>query len=196
MSYSVPKTAKVNEFALAESPDDRDLLIAKLKSENDELRGGGKNTKAGREFELRVLEWFLAEFPGIDFHHQFPCGETPIGTHRRVDIAAVEAGRILVAIECKFQDNMGTTDDKILGAVEDLEKLRASSNNSIGILLLWQGKGWKNPGRTFGPHNCAFEFAPDDTRLHRILRDEFCLAAGKHGLLTPLQQRGLEFSND
>ncbi len=49
-------------------------------------------------------------------------GKSVIGKSRKVDIMVVR-GAIVLAIECKYQSTQGTTDQKFLYALQDLQAL-------------------------------------------------------------------------
>ena len=67
-------------------------------------------------------------------------GKTIIGKARKVDVFVVRAGdQRALAIECKYQGTKGTTDEKILYALEDLGAMW------IPGCLAYAGTGW-SPG--------------------------------------------------
>jgi len=74
---------------------------------------------------------------GILVYTEVSLGKTIIGKDRRVDVFIHhESERLALAIECKFQDVQGTTDEKIPYALKDLEATRVPG------CLAYAGKGW------------------------------------------------------
>ncbi len=66
-------------------------------------------------------------------------GKTIIGKNRRLDILIVEEhSRIAMGLECKYQDTIGTADEKIPYALSDLQHL------DMPVCLVYAGKGWSS----------------------------------------------------
>ena len=64
-------------------------------------------------------------------------GKTVIGKDRYIDVFVIRPDdRKAIAIECKYQDSMGTVDEKIPYALQDLEALWVPG------CLVYAGKGW------------------------------------------------------
>ena len=60
---------------------------------------------------------------GLKVYREVQIGKSIIGKDRCVDVFLVSDGGKAFAIECKFQDSQGTTDEKIPYALEDLRAL-------------------------------------------------------------------------
>lgn len=61
---------------------------------------------------------------GLVVYTEITLGKTIIGKDRKIDVFVVHSkDQQALAIECKFQDVQGTTDEKIPYALEDLEAL-------------------------------------------------------------------------
>jgi len=73
---------------------------------------------------------------GLVVYTEVSFGRSIIGKNRRIDVFVVRESRIALAIECKYQDVQGTTDEKIPYAIQDLEALR------IPGCLCYAGEGW------------------------------------------------------
>lgn len=72
---------------------------------------------------------------GLAVYTEVPLGKSIIGKNRKVDVLVVKS-HVALAIECKYQDVPGTTDEKIPYALQDLEALR------IAGCLAYAGPGW------------------------------------------------------
>jgi hypothetical protein len=96
----------------------------------------------GRQYADRIAAYLVKNYAdrGIDVYREVPLGKTIIGKDRRVDIFVLHRATCrALAIECKFQDSQGTTDEKIPYALEDLVALR------IPACLVYAGEGF-SPG--------------------------------------------------
>lgn len=86
-----------------------------------------------------VAEYILANFGrrALVVYTEVPLGKTIIGKNRQVDILVLrESDQRALAIECKYQQVVGTTDEKIPYALLDLEALW------IPGCLAYAGEGW------------------------------------------------------
>jgi hypothetical protein len=93
----------------------------------------------GHEYRDLIAGYILASFgdAGIDVYTEVALGKTIIGKDRKVDVFAVERGGArAIAVECKYQDVQGTTDEKIPYALGDLEAMRVPG------CLVYAGEGW------------------------------------------------------
>jgi hypothetical protein len=101
----------------------------------------------GHEYKQLVARYVAAAYGarGVDLYDEVTVGTSILGKPRRIDVLAVERGerRRALAIECKYQDSLGTADEKIPYALRDLEALRmpavvvyAGSGFSEGVLYL------------------------------------------------------------
>jgi hypothetical protein len=74
---------------------------------------------------------------GLVVYIEISLGKTVIGKDRYIDVFVVRPDdRKAVAIECKYQDSLGTVDEKIPYALLDLEALWVPG------CLVYAGKGW------------------------------------------------------
>jgi hypothetical protein len=74
---------------------------------------------------------------GLVVYVEISLGKTVIGKDRYIDVFVVRPeDRKAVAIECKYQDSLGTVDEKIPYALLDLEALWVPG------CLVYAGKGW------------------------------------------------------
>jgi hypothetical protein len=74
---------------------------------------------------------------GLVVYVEISLGKTVIGKDRYIDIFVVRPDdRKAIAIECKYQDSLGTVDEKIPYALLDLDALWVPG------CLVYAGKGW------------------------------------------------------
>jgi hypothetical protein len=74
---------------------------------------------------------------GVKVYREVRVGKTLTGRGRRVDIFVLEPGtRTALAIECKYQGSVGTVDEKIPFALQDLERM------SIPVCIAYAGDGF------------------------------------------------------
>ena len=74
---------------------------------------------------------------GIVVYTEVALGKTIIGKNRKLDIFALRhSDQRALGLECKYQDSLGTTDEKIPYALLDLEALW------IPGCLVYAGKAW------------------------------------------------------
>ena len=93
----------------------------------------------GNDYRDRIAAYVLAGFGehGVVVYTEVHLGKTIIGKDRKVDVFVVrQHDQRAVALECKFQDSQGTTDEKIPYALADLEAL------SVPGYLVYAGEGW------------------------------------------------------
>jgi hypothetical protein len=115
----------------------------------------------GAQYAERIASYLVRNFGarGIEVYREVPLGKTIIGKNRRIDILVLhrQTGQAL-AVECKFQDKQGTTDEKIPYALEDLQALR------IAACLCYAGDGF-SPGirHLMAASHLAAECLPPDT---------------------------------
>ncbi len=103
----------------------------------------------GKEYADLIAAYVLHNFGDRDItvYREVPVGKSIIGKNRRVDIFMVhEQSNKAFAIECKFQESTGTTDEKIPYALDDMHALRlagcivyAGTGFSTGVLHLLAG---------------------------------------------------------
>jgi hypothetical protein len=74
---------------------------------------------------------------GLVVYVEISLGKTVIGKDRCIDVFVIRPDdRKAMAIECKYQDSLGTVDEKIPYALQDLEALWVPG------CLVYAGKGW------------------------------------------------------
>ena len=74
---------------------------------------------------------------GLVVYLEVSLGKTIIGKDRQIDVFVVRpSDRKALAIECKYQDTLGTVDEKIPYALADLEALWVPG------CLVYAGEGW------------------------------------------------------
>jgi hypothetical protein len=74
---------------------------------------------------------------GLVVYTEVSLGKTIIGKDRRIDVFVVRSSdQRAIALECKYQEVQGTTDEKIPYALQDLEALW------IPGCLVYAGEGW------------------------------------------------------
>jgi hypothetical protein len=61
---------------------------------------------------IATYVWKNFSSDGLLVYTEVPCGKSIIGKNRRIDVLVVRE-HLALAIECKFQDVPGTTDEKI-----------------------------------------------------------------------------------
>jgi hypothetical protein len=74
---------------------------------------------------------------GLVVYREVNLGKTIIGKDRQIDVFVMRPiDQKAIAIECKYQDSLGTVDEKIPYALQDLEALWVPG------CLVYAGKGW------------------------------------------------------
>lgn len=93
----------------------------------------------GNEYRDLIAAYIVTQFSddGIVVYTEVSLGKTVIGKDRKLDVFVVRAAdQRALAVECKYQDTQGTTDEKIPYALQDLEAMRVPS------CLVYAGEGW------------------------------------------------------
>ena len=100
---------------------------------------------------------------GLVVYVEISLGKTVIGKDRCIDVFVVRPDdRKAIAIECKYQDSLGTVDEKIPYALLDLDALWVPG------CLVYAGKGWsKGVLHSLEASRLAANCMPDPTTLHR-----------------------------
>lgn len=76
---------------------------------------------------------------GLVVYTEVSLGKTIIGKDRKIDVFVLrEHDQRAIALECKYQDTQGTTDEKIPYALDDLAALRMPG------CLVYAGTGWSS----------------------------------------------------
>lgn len=98
---------------------------------------------------------------GLVVYTEISLGKTVIGKDRRIDVLVVRSSdQQAIALECKYQDTQGTTDEKIPYALEDLEALW------IPGCLVYAGEGWsRGILHTLEASKLAARCLPDEDAL-------------------------------
>jgi hypothetical protein len=102
----------------------------------------------GNDYRRRIASYLVSAYweRGIEVYDEVNLGTSIIGKQRRIDLLVLQpgSGRAL-ALECKYQDSLGTADEKIPYTLQDLAALRmpscvvyAGAGFSEGVLHLLQ----------------------------------------------------------
>lgn len=102
----------------------------------------------GHEYKQLIARYLVSAYSqrGIDVYDEVSVGTSMLGKQRRLDLLVLErGGSRALAIECKYQESLGTVDEKIPYALQDLAAMRiagvvvyAGSGFSSGVLHLLQ----------------------------------------------------------
>lgn len=103
----------------------------------------------GKDYADRIAAHIVRNYSdrGIKVYREVSLGKTIIGKNRRIDLLMIhhDSGAAF-AVECKYQDNAGTTDEKIPYAIRDLQAIGlpgclayAGTGFSEGILHMLEG---------------------------------------------------------
>jgi hypothetical protein len=100
---------------------------------------------------------------GLVVYVEISLGKTVIGKDRCIDVFVVRpSDRKAIAIECKYQDSLGTVDEKIPYALQDLDALWVPG------CLVYAGRGWsKGVLHSLEASRLAAYCLPDAETLHR-----------------------------
>jgi len=93
----------------------------------------------GHQYRDLIASYILHNYGahGLVVYIEVSLGKTVIGKDRCIDVFVVRPDdRKALAIECKYQDSLGTVDEKIPYALQDLEALWVPG------VLVYAGKGW------------------------------------------------------
>ena len=145
----------------------------------------------GNEYRDLIAAYIVANFVGLDVYTEVSLGKTIIGKDRKVDVFVVRPGdQLALAVECKFQDTQGTTDEKIPYALRDLEAMR------VGGCLAYAGGGWSrgilhtleaSPLAAYClPEPDSQERSPKDPRARPRRRGHFRHVGSHHSAATAL----------
>lgn len=94
---------------------------------------------SGKEYADLVASYILKNFGarGLVVYREVSMGKTIIGKNRHVDILVIhEASSAVLAIECKYQDTLGTVDEKIPYAIQDMQAM------GVPVCLAYAGGGF------------------------------------------------------
>jgi hypothetical protein len=100
---------------------------------------------------------------GLVVYVEISLGKTVIGKDRCIDVFVVRpSDRKAIAIECKYQDSLGTVDEKIPYALQDLDALWVPG------CLVYAGRGWsKGVLHSLEASRLAAYCMPDAETLNR-----------------------------
>lgn len=93
----------------------------------------------GTQYANLVASYVVHNFGhrGVTVYREVPLGKSIIGKNRRIDILLIEEStRTAMAIECKYQDSLGTADEKIPYALADVEQI------GMPVCLAYAGGGF------------------------------------------------------
>ncbi len=93
----------------------------------------------GHEYRDLIAAYVLRNYgaAGLDVYTEVSLGKTIIGKDRKLDVFLVHRNtQAALAIECKYQESQGTTDEKIPYAIKDLQAVRVPG------CLAYAGQGW------------------------------------------------------
>lgn len=96
---------------------------------------------SGKEYADLVASYILKNFGarGLTVYREVSMGKTIIGKNRHVDILVLrEATATVLAIECKYQDTLGTVDEKIPYAIQDMQAM------GVPVCLAYAGSGFSS----------------------------------------------------
>ena len=96
---------------------------------------------SGKEYADLVAAYILKNFGGrgLTVYREVSMGKTIIGKNRHVDILVLhEATARVLAIECKYQDTLGTVDEKIPYAIQDMQAM------GVPVCLVYAGGGFSS----------------------------------------------------
>jgi hypothetical protein len=96
---------------------------------------------SGKEYADLVASYILKNFGarGLTVYREVSMGKTIIGKNRHVDILVLhEQSSVVLAIECKYQDTLGTVDEKIPYAIQDMQAM------GVPVCLAYAGGGFSS----------------------------------------------------
>jgi len=98
------------------------------------LAGGKNATPSGNVLREKVVT--MAEAMGLEVKREVTVGRRIWGARRRIDVVVTQPqSRITLGIECKYQKDRGTTDEKIPATILDI------SAWPIPGLVVFEGEG-------------------------------------------------------
>jgi hypothetical protein len=96
---------------------------------------------SGKEYADLVAAYILNNFGarGLTVYREVSMGKTIIGKNRHVDILVIhQQSTAILAIECKYQDTLGTVDEKIPYAIQDMQAM------GVPVCLAYAGAGFSS----------------------------------------------------
>jgi hypothetical protein len=95
----------------------------------------------GNEYADLIAAYLVKNFwaRGVTVYREISLGKTIIGKNRHVDIFVLHsASDRALAIECKYQDSVGTVDEKIPYAIQDMMAM------GMPVCLAYAGSGFSD----------------------------------------------------
>lgn len=106
------------------------------------MAGGSKAVASGHEFRAKVVE--LVKGLGLEVRTEVPVGRRIWGAKRRIDIVVTRpSDQRTLGLECKYQKDRGTTDEKLPATILDI------SAWPIPGLVVYGGEGWSQGIRSY-----------------------------------------------
>jgi hypothetical protein len=96
---------------------------------------------SGKEYADLVAAYVVKNFGarGLTVYREVSMGKTIIGKNRHLDILVIhEESAAVLAIECKYQDTLGTVDEKIPYAIQDMQAM------GMSVCLAYAGSGFSD----------------------------------------------------
>lgn len=96
---------------------------------------------SGKEYADLVAAYVVKNFGGrgLTVYREVSMGKTIIGKNRHLDILVIhELSAAVLAIECKYQDTLGTVDEKIPYAIQDMQAM------GVPVCLTYAGSGFSS----------------------------------------------------
>lgn len=96
---------------------------------------------SGKEYADLVASYILKNFGarGLSVYREVSMGKTIIGKNRHIDVLVLrEETATILAIECKYQDALGTVDEKIPYAIQDMQSM------GVPVCLAYAGGGFSS----------------------------------------------------
>jgi hypothetical protein len=91
----------------------------------------------GNQYRDLIASYIDRNFEELVVYTEVSLGKTIIGKDRKIDVFVIRArDQRAIALECKYQEVQGTTDEKIPYTLEDLEALW------IPGCVVYAGEGW------------------------------------------------------
>jgi hypothetical protein len=103
------------------------------------VKRGATSSMSGHQYRDLIAGYIHHNFAehGLVVYREVALGKTIIGKDRQVDVFVMrEHDQRAIAIECKYQDSLGSVDEKIPYALADLEALWLPG------VLVYAGTGW------------------------------------------------------
>ena len=147
----------------------------------------------GAQYRDLIASYIVRNFVenGLVVYTEVSLGKTIIGKDRKIDVFVVRSSdQRAIAIECKYQETQGTTDEKIPYALEDLRALW------IPGCLVYAGAGWSTGVlHTLQASRVAARCLPDAASFARgsETRELDHILAATFGLWTSVIPEGRRF---